>query len=71
LAFAALAMFVHMPLAPPAKLGEAAHQRNRDEGNDEPIFDRRCPLFVGKQSAQSPTDSDHATLLWSTSTRLI
>jgi hypothetical protein len=51
-----------------AERPEASHERNRDEGNDQSIFDRGSATLVSAQPAKIPSDSVQATLLWSTST---
>ena len=50
---------------------QPGHHRNDDEAQNEPIFDSSSSTLARPKHAQSFTDSDHATLLWSTSTRRV
>ena len=64
-----LRILPHMPPDAAAKLLQAAHHRDDDERGDQAVFDRSRSALVGAELAQNHSDSAHATLLWSTSTR--
>jgi predicted Zn-dependent protease len=51
-----------------AKGCKSPHHRDDDERRDQSVFYCCRPTPVGKEQAQSPSDSIHAILLWSTST---
>src|SRR5690348_13635566 len=61
------------PLAadPAAKRLQATDRRHSDESHDQAVFDCGSPALVRAKHAQQLSDSDHATLLWSTSTRRV
>ena len=53
------------------RIFERTDHGNGNESHDQAIFDRSCTALIYAELAHSLSDSVHATLLWSTSTRRV
>jgi len=54
-----------------AKSGQATHHCDDNECGNQAVFNSSCTAIIAAQPAKSRSDSVHATLLWSTSTRQV